>query len=293
MASRRVCRSAPRGMTLVEILVVVALVAVLVALLLPAVQSARESARRVSCANNCRQIGIALIDYESANRRFPAGRDAYSVDPASRPPGFHAWSSFILEFLEQTSVASRINYRLHWNAPGGNDAAAATLIPTYMCPSGGTVFPGKQDYAGVLGSAVPLSGAKGLPPGWLQSGVLYATSVRGSTRPAVAAMVTDGLSKTLLVAESADRLYVPPDQRAGVSDAQVGGSQWASGYNCVYLGARQVNDPAKSGFRGPHPRGIQGLFGDGHVAFLGEDVGTDVLVAICTKRGGEVVTDSL
>jgi prepilin-type N-terminal cleavage/methylation domain-containing protein len=62
------------GFTLVELLVVIAIIGVLVALLLPAIQAARESARRATCINQMKQLGLALLNYESARKHLPGGQ---------------------------------------------------------------------------------------------------------------------------------------------------------------------------------------------------------------------------
>lgn len=263
----------PRGFSLVELLAVVSIIATLIGLVLPAVQRARESSRLASCGNNLKNQGLAIGGYESSRRCFPAGND----QGAAR---FHAWSSFILPFIENSGVADRIDYRKAWDDAGGNASLADLTLPLYVCPSGIASFPGKQDYGGILGAWIEADGSFPTAPDWERSGVLYATNER-FPRPAKAAGVTDGLSQTLLVSEGVDRDHPGANQHA------YGDSCWACGSNCFALTSTIINNPTRDGFRSRHVAGLQGLFADGHVAFLNDSLAADVLIALCTKSRGD------
>ncbi len=146
-----------RGFTLVELLVVIAIIGILVGLLLPAVQAAREAARRMQCSNNLKQLGLALHNYESTYKKLPAARMSlgfcqvktapFTPDPLSK--NGHGLVS-LLPFLEQTPLYNRFdqrgafgNYLTTGNplpptldaVATGNAALAATIIPTFSCPS--------------------------------------------------------------------------------------------------------------------------------------------------------------
>jgi len=80
-------RGARAAFTLVELLVVIAIIGILVALLLPAIQAARESARKAQCLSQIRQLGLAVLNYETAMKRFPPSVDygSYSFIATSLP----------------------------------------------------------------------------------------------------------------------------------------------------------------------------------------------------------------
>jgi prepilin-type N-terminal cleavage/methylation domain-containing protein/prepilin-type processing-associated H-X9-DG protein len=153
--SRRIER---RGFTLVELLVVITIIGILMSLLLPAVQSARESARLLSCANNIRNVGLALNQYHTAFKIFPPSSvwrnnatrklDASQVNSQSQQGSslWENWVILILPQLEQQNLRSLFQidpsagtiYPIGDSTAAtvnGNQKARATPLSIMLCPS--------------------------------------------------------------------------------------------------------------------------------------------------------------
>ena len=85
--------------TLVELLVVIAVIGMLIALLLPAVQAARDAARRMTCANNLKQLGLAVLNYENTRQTFSAATNNLNISASN----IFNWAVTSLPFLENTA----------------------------------------------------------------------------------------------------------------------------------------------------------------------------------------------
>jgi len=290
-------RTRPRGgFTLIELLVGVAIIATLVGLLLPAVQKVREAAARIRCANNLKQIGLALHGYEHATGRFPPGyRDPR---PDAQPGPGWGWHVFLLPFVEQAGLYAQIDPD-HTVLGNGSDTTVPTpqtLTPlaVFRCPSD----PGPPSNAHYDGHATASYRGVGwsrpqTAPGPLglmitnidnPNGVLYRNS---RTR---VADVTDGLSGTLFAAE------VCADARRGTWGGIWAGANrkdqyglWISGgFWAVDEGPFRLNGPDKWGFGSSHPGGVGALLGDGSVRFVRDAVDPRTPADMASRAGGEV-----
>ncbi len=221
------------GLTLIEMLVVISIIGLLVALLLPAVQAAREVSRRAACANNLKQIGLAVQAYHDAFLRLPMGE----------MPGGFSPNVAILPFMGQTPLYNSINFIIV-NTPGfgsrGKQVTWAnaisvtvgkTEVSTFICPSevyseranpkwthegleywaanyswnSGTWWPKVRAWDGLFGRSVDDTPGVSIPPDPPLGSISYASC-------------TDGLSSTLLVAEVSSGPLAPGYRATQVSD---------------------------------------------------------------------------
>ncbi len=185
-----------RAFTLIELLVVIAIIAILIGLLLPAVQKVREAANRMRCANNLKQMGLALHGYHDSHGSFPPGVVADTSDLRN---GKRSGLVFLLPYLEQEALYQRYDFRLPWKAPA-NLAAVQTRVPVFLCPSGpnevpqdGGVAGAPTDYAFCKGAQAYLCRSGAIRPG---AGLFDVNSARRI------ADVLDGTSQTFAMGEA-------------------------------------------------------------------------------------------
>ncbi len=297
------------GFTLVELLVVISIIGILIALLLPAVQSAREAARRLQCANNFKQVGLALHNYHASHATLPIGTNLYYTGSGSCPtgPGFYngmAWGVFVFPYLEMQSIYDQYDFsKNYFEEP--NWTLGGSRINLFLCPSDpqdhelvwcctGRQQAGmpedhdmaKTNMAGVHDSIEHMCQSINRPS-QEANGVLYAVS---ATR---FADISDGTSSTLMVGEI-----------LGGGRGTHRGVYW---HSWDTLGTQNgINGPGTrigedlplsfnhrhhGGFASEHPGGCHFAMVDGSVHFLSENIDAKLLAALTTRSNGEVVGD--
>lgn len=312
-----------RGFTLVELLATIAIVGLLVALLLPAVQSSRETARRNHCGNNLKQIGLAMLQFEQSNGRFPPGRancdtnggsmettyGCIAGSPTSGASGF----VFVLPALDQQSVYDSLmtssDVGWIWPATTGATAwqnsrvmAALAIRPsTLACPSDTsppTATSSQLAGSGVAGTAAVAVGSYALCQGTRADGAsgLGATSQEDKNnnngmffylkqRPA--ARIRDGLSNTFLAGESVviRNIWTQAiSHRDSLRTTNCPPNSSLGAVPCTVW--TWLGAPLNGDFASRHPGGVTFVFADGHVSFISDNANLTVYRALSTVAGG-------
>ncbi len=309
-------RSRLRGFTLVELLVVIAIIALLLALLVPAVQAARESARLLHCANNVKQLCMAVHNYQSQRMEFPAGaRYRGAVPSASNPSWCNVvigwqnflapWTVAVLPYLEHTALHERFDLESsfmdnQFAVPLPNGASGNMVpIPTFQCASSRSTNPLRNNYFGVQGGGNTPSCADdtGVRHHYI-NGVLYANS------RITPAHVRDGTSNVLLIGET--RWCTFSD---GYGNTPSGGQVFTwlisgkIGRDAIPLQVAGVNLPLNAdvppdgwrildygsrGFGSDHPGGATFGRADGSVHFVSDSVSHSTLQNMAQRSDGSI-----
>jgi len=315
--------SGKHGFTLVELLVVIAVIGTLVGLLLPAVQSAREAARRSSCTNNTKQLGLALLNFESARRRLPAASDR----GWNGGGGGYSWITFVLPFLEETNLfntlASNSNrFSSAFVGAGVNAAPALISLPQLVCPSftgnvrAATAYSTTNitsaaitNYKGTAAEGYSSAGApdSGSGGGGVMTLQTWGSEIGNSKTGLTLSMITDGTSKTFSLAETRETTQSAwiDGSRAWVTAATGQGTFNAA--NRTWTGTSALLEQAKAvpvwaGYGsttpqlGPSSHHQGGIvihgYADGHVGQVNSEIDTNLYFSLYTRTDGEAVADT-
>jgi prepilin-type N-terminal cleavage/methylation domain-containing protein/prepilin-type processing-associated H-X9-DG protein len=281
--------------TLIELLVVIAIIAVLIGLLLPAVQKVRDAAARSQCQNNLKQLGLGLHNFHGTFGGFPPAHQTV--------PKVHGWIALTLPYLEQDNLYRRYRQDVNWdddaNDLPANQSTNSAELKVLLCPSAPTGRKGTNgrsitDYTALND---------------VQNNAFTGTRPADSTRRGVLGLnvrrkltdITDGSSNTLLLVEDAGRnvLWVSGQRVSGSS----GGGAWSNPTGCEITLTGSMADGTKPGpcavnctnnaeVYAFHSGTANVLLADGSVRALRNNIDLQVLAALVTRSGGEVVSSN-
>jgi prepilin-type N-terminal cleavage/methylation domain-containing protein/prepilin-type processing-associated H-X9-DG protein len=295
-----------KAFTLVELIVVIAIIGVLVALLLPAVQMARESARKSQCANNLRQIGLAMHGYTLSFGAFPPGYvSRVLADHDDGGPGW-AWGAMILQFMEDADLYSQVKLAEPIEGPAMESVRLAS-VRSFVCPSDGTFLgvidiPEKKSEQIIcqMAAASYVASAGTIRPTCKRCRDQF-DGMFGRNRAIKPKEIQDGLSKTLAVGEratywaSATLWGVVPNSKVidykrpgkfAAGPAYVLGTTFHKGFNIELSDIDpDFEDTYAESFGSAHPGGCHFLFCDGGVRFVWDSADPGVMNALSTRDG--------
>jgi prepilin-type N-terminal cleavage/methylation domain-containing protein/prepilin-type processing-associated H-X9-DG protein len=288
--------------TLIELLVVLAIVSLLLGLLLPAIQHVREAANRTTCQNNLHQLGLALHNYHDKYGVLPSGYLCRCrPDNDYTAPGW-GWGALLLPFIEQQSLTRQIG----WRNPveqAGNQEVRIAIVRLFACPSDREtgVFTVQDPNGAPLADAATNSYAACYGAGGeiadapsKGNGLFFRNS---RLRPAD---ILDGLSNTLAIGERGAFFTQTPWAGAvthGTTRVTPGAPtnsqavEGAATQTLAHTGSHTLNDgnADPDDFFTPHPGVGAFLFADGSVRSIKASVDLEVLQALSTRSGGEIV----
>jgi prepilin-type N-terminal cleavage/methylation domain-containing protein/prepilin-type processing-associated H-X9-DG protein len=313
-------RTKRNGFTLIELLVVIAIIGMLVALLLPAVQAAREAARRTQCSNNIRQLGLAAHNFVDVKKHFPSSIRPAGLTPLPRIAGM----LLVLPYLEEGNAFKAYDLSKNWNdAP--NRPVVSRAIPTLLCPSSPNPerldgLPEGNPWRPDIAAPTDYSPTIGVDKRLKDAGLVEHDGkglLPKNEKPRLGE-ATDGLSHTIMYAESAGRpyLYRQGKQVGDLTTHRVNAGGWCrpasdfsvdgSSYDgASFPGPCAINctngeDFASTPFPHPyygtegtaeaysfHSGGANFVFGDGSVRLISAEIHVREFAKLVTRAGGE------